>query len=35
MLDLTIYDGRLKNNQNYTLTVQVGDQDESGFCRIF
>lgn len=30
MLDLTIYDGRLKNNQNYTLTVQVGDQDESG-----
>lgn len=29
-LDLTIYDGRLKNNQNYTLTVQVGDQDESG-----
>ena len=29
MLDLTIYDGRLKNNQNYTLTVQVGDQDES------
>lgn len=29
-LDLTIYDGRLKNNQEYTLTVQVGDQDESG-----
>ena len=28
-LDLTIYDGRLKNNQNYTLTVQVGDQNES------
>ena len=29
-LDLTIYDGRLKNNQEYTLTVQVGEQDESG-----
>lgn len=29
-LDLTIYDGRLKNNQNYTLTVQVGDPNESG-----
>lgn len=29
-LDLTIYDGRLKNNQEYTLTVQVGKQDEGG-----
>ena len=29
-MDLTIHDGRLKNDKNYTLTVQIGEEASEG-----
>lgn len=29
-MDLTVYDGRLEDGKNYTLSVQVGESSESG-----
>ena len=29
-MDLTIHDGRLKNDKNYTLTVQLGEEASEG-----
>ena len=29
-MDLTIHDGRLKNDKNYTLTVRIGEEASEG-----